>query len=203
MTEVAEEKRRLRASMRELRRSLDAQTQRLHANQLRGAIQHQSWYKSSVQLACYQATDGEISLDPLIALSWSLDKKVYLPVIAGSGSMLFREYRRGDKLIPGRYGIAVPPPGALELDIQELDLALIPLVAFDLDGYRLGMGGGYYDRALTLFAGHALASRRHGPLRVGVAQSCQMQNALPRESWDVRLQRVVTESGPVGINQSD
>ena len=83
-------------------------------------------------------------------------------------------------------GISEPVGGAA-VDLEKLDLVLMPLVAWDRQGRRLGMGGGYYDRAFKRVLG------LDRPERVGVAWSLQEADELPQESWDVSLHAVVTE----------
>jgi len=100
--------------------------------------------------------------------------------------MRFHCFRRGQQLRTGRYGIAEPAPSSPVAAVSELDLVLTPLVAFSSNGERLGMGGGYYDRAF--------ASRRGSrPVLLGVAHDCQLVETLPTNSWDVRLHGIVTE----------
>ena len=202
MSDLETEKRRVRALLRERRRGLDARVQALHAKQLRGVVQHQSWFKVSSRVACYMATDGEISLAPVIQLSWQLDKQVYLPVVGPGGRMRFLEYRAGDKLRKNRFGIAEPFADAEECPVEELSLVFAPLVAFSTSGGRLGMGGGYYDRTFsksrnTSTAGRNTAFRRSGPRLVGAAHQCQRVDDLPLESRDVPMEWVVTEAGVV------
>ena len=87
-----------------------------------------------------------------------------------------------------RFGIAEPPASNPHIQPEDIDAVLAPLVAFDDQGHRLGMGGGYYDRFLPrLNAGTPL---------IGVAFACQQyEQPLPREAWDVPLHAVVTENG--------
>jgi 5-formyltetrahydrofolate cyclo-ligase len=91
----------------------------------------------------------------------------------------------GPVLRDNRYGIAEPASG---MRAARLDLIVLPLVAFDAQGHRLGMGGGYYDRLLA-------RTRRGGPRRVGYAFSAQQADALPHEAHDAKLDAVATERG--------
>lgn len=87
----------------------------------------------------------------------------------------------------GTFGIAVPPP---EADILEPDVLLVPLLAFDNEGYRLGYGGGFYDRTLAL-----CRTRTPETLAVGVAFAGQRVDRVPRSAEDERLDWIVTEEG--------
>ena len=87
-----------------------------------------------------------------------------------------------------RYGIP-EPTGTGMVQVPEIDLVLLPLVGWDRFGSRLGMGAGYYDRALQPFA------QSDRPLRVGVAYRVQQVEKLPAEPWDIQLHGMLTESG--------
>lgn len=103
----------------------------------------------------------------------------------------FSEYRSGDRLIHNRYGIIEP-------DIRRrkpvaawgLDLVLVPLVAFDKTGNRIGMGGGFYDRTFAyLISGNTW----YKPKLIGVAHELQQLNSIQPNPWDVPLDGIVTE----------
>jgi 5-formyltetrahydrofolate cyclo-ligase len=113
-----------------------------------------------------------------------LGKALYLPVIRGS-SLVFRRYRPGDHLHHNRYGIPEPAPRQSELRADQLDLVLVPLVAFDPCCNRLGMGAGFYDRCF----GRADAR----PRRIGLAHELQKVALVPQDPWDKPLHAVVTD----------
>ena len=136
-------------------------------------------------VAAYYARDGEVDLAPLIEMCWQRGIAVALPVLAGRG-MTFAGYGCDTTLRNNRYGILEPDPTLEQPAALEPNVVLVPLVAFDDNGNRLGMGGGYYDRYLTA---HPAA------LRVGVAHECQRADVLPTDSRDARLAAVVTEIG--------
>lgn len=112
-----------------------------------------------------------------------------LPVTPRRGLPLsFRLWRPGDGLEPGVWGIPVPPVTAPEVEPAVL---LVPLLAFDRAGYRLGYGGGYYDRTLA-------GLREKGPvLAIGIAYAAQQVDRVPREATDQRLDWIVTEKGAI------
>jgi 5-formyltetrahydrofolate cyclo-ligase len=104
--------------------------------------------------------------------------------------MSFHRLRRGAALITNRYGILEPAAGAPFVAPLALDLLLMPLVAFDEGGARLGMGAGFYDRYLSRIP------QRLRPLLVGVAHEVQRSpQELPAAPWDVPLDGVITETG--------
>jgi 5-formyltetrahydrofolate cyclo-ligase len=101
--------------------------------------------------------------------------------------MLMRHWDPDRPLVRNRYGIEEPDSSSERA--ENLDLLLIPLVGWSVSGYRLGMGGGYFDRMLASFPARCW--------RVGVAYDCQRDDALDllREDWDEDLDAVLTESG--------
>lgn len=135
------------------------------------------------RLAGYMAMRTEI--DPTAAMA-AHDGPVGVPVILGAGQALkFREWSPGCAMMPGEFGAAIPAEGAW----IEPEVLIVPLLAFDARGYRLGYGGGFYDRTLE-------GLRARGPvLAVGFAFDAQEVAEVPTEPTDQRLDAVVTESG--------
>jgi 5-formyltetrahydrofolate cyclo-ligase len=124
----------------------------------------------------------EIDIRPLLLALHSRGNKVALPVTPRRGEPLtFRGWQPGDAMVPERFG-TMRPIG----DILEPDMLLIPLLAFDVAGGRLGYGGGFYDRTLA-----GLANR----FRLGCAFAAQQVDAVPVGPYDVRLDAVATENG--------
>ena len=141
-------------------------------------------------IALYMTDRGELPTEFLLESLLSMGKRIVLPRVDPviKGKMTFREYKNGDELVPDRFGIREPGPDAPEVPLAEIDLMFTPLVAFDRTGMRLGMGGGFYDRAL--------AERKRsgrGPFPVGLALSCQETETIPAEEWDMPLPAIVTE----------
>ena len=179
----------LRRELRALRRSLEPHRQRQLAHQLAGHLRARPLVVSAARIGLYMPNDGEISPLPLLATLWRAGRTVYLPRVLDNGTLAFHAYRHGDRLRRGRYGIPEPDRRAPETDPCKLDVVLMPLVAFDRFGTRLGMGGGYYDR--TFRRSH----RYCRPVRIGLGFSLQENEQLPRDPWDRRLDYVVTEKG--------
>jgi 5-formyltetrahydrofolate cyclo-ligase len=143
------------------------------------------------RLALYLPAPGELDCTPLAVQAWRRGRQVFLPVIAGS-ALRFAPFHPGSDLRPNRFGI--PEPVGLRRNwrnARQLDVIVAPLVAFDIDGRRLGMGGGFYDRTLALLARR---SRAHRPRFIGIAFEMQKVTKLPSDAWDVPLDAVVTES---------
>ncbi|MCF6209793.1 MAG: 5-formyltetrahydrofolate cyclo-ligase [Gammaproteobacteria bacterium] len=185
----------LRREMRTRRRGLtDAQRTRLSEYAAACFRRHRLFHHAR-RVAAYLPNDGELDPMPLMALAWAMGKQVYLPVLSHlrSDHLLFAPYAPGDALRENRFGIPEPVVSLRHMiDLKALDLVLTPLVAFDGQGNRLGMGGGFYDRSFAF-----LRRRRHWfkPHLVGMAYDFQRVDCLQHKPWDVPLQGVVTEKG--------
>lgn len=130
----------------------------------------------------------EIDVTPLMAALYAAGHRLCVPVIAGAGLALrFREWAPGIVMVDGPFGARIPAAG----DWLEPQLLIAPLLAFDAQGWRLGYGGGFYDRTLQ-----ELRARRR-TLAVGFAYSVQQVDRVPREPTDQPLDAVVTEMGVI------
>lgn len=182
----------LRARMRRQRRALPGDERVARARRLARILGGSSLIWPARRIACYLSNDGEIDLEPLLVRLRAMRKEPFLPALHGR-RLLFLPYEPGAPLVRNRFGIPEPDrPPSLACGPQELDLVLVPLVAFDDAGNRLGMGGGYYDRTFAY-----LRHRRYwrAPILLGAAYEFQRVPALPARAWDVPLQGVVTEGG--------
>jgi 5-formyltetrahydrofolate cyclo-ligase len=127
-----------------------------------------------------------------------------LPCVASGQPLTFRAWTMGDAMHPNTMSYNIPEPSASAPAVTP-DLILVPLLAFDAQGHRLGYGGGYYDRTLALLTRDAMgspasalrraASRRGSLKAIGVAYAGQEIAALPREDHDHPLDAVITENG--------
>lgn len=142
-------------------------------------------------VSAYLAFDGEPDVRPALQSLSRQGVRIVVPaIVTSSGKRLleFREWAPDGPLAQSALGIDQPAQGA-GVPAQDLHIMLMPLVAWDERGHRLGMGAGYYDRSLAALA----CSGR--PLRVGVAYAAQKYPELPSDPWDVRLHEVITEEG--------
>ena len=140
-------------------------------------------------VSAFWAMPGELDLRPLLEALHARGCVCALPVVVARHAPLeFRSWEPGVELVTSRFGIAEPGP---ERPVVRPQHSLVPLLAFDDDGYRLGYGGGFYDRTLA-----ALRSDGAGPfLAIGAALIAQHHAPLPREPFDARLDALVTEAG--------
>ncbi len=177
-------KQELRLDLRQRRKAL-SKTQRQKASlQLLSQFAALPGWAQCQRVAGYFAADGEIDPEPLLQHLYESGRDTYLPVIREDRSLLFAPWRPGDPLLANKFGIPEPLPEQPRIAADEFDALLIPLVAWDRSGGRLGMGGGFYDRSL----GGTKA------LKIGLAFTIQEVESLPREPWDVAMDFVATES---------
>ncbi len=141
-------------------------------------------------VAAYWPTSHELDVRPLMASLVERHYTVLLPVVTvGAAPLCFRRWQPGMKLVEGAHGIPVPPPESGE---ARPDVVLLPLVGFDRHGYRLGQGGGHYDRTLA-------ALRQQGPVAaIGIAYAGQEIDRVPVEPHDQPLDWIVTEAMTFG-----
>jgi len=180
----------LRAEMRARRRAVSKYERATLAQSL--ARQLAGWLRirRARRIACYLANDGEMDLAPVIALLRKPGSQVLLPALHGK-ALWFLPYDSDTPLVANRFAIPEPDVAAnTRCRARDLDLVLMPLVAFDAAGNRLGMGGGYYDRTFS-YLRHRLVWRK--PLLIGIAYEFQRAPSLPRRPWDIPLQAVATE----------
>ena len=158
-------------------------------------------------VAGYMPMKGEVDLTPLLANLAESGKKICLPrsaqlpkdekavkkpldnglnvnyVLAGISPEAFDESSKNDFLPKGAFGISEPPSTAETVPNSDVDVWLVPALAFDQRGVRLGRGGGFYDRFLAESAG----------FKIGVGYDCVIMDELPCDDWDQRMDLIVTE----------
>ena len=185
----------IRKKIRLQRRNLSDKDRRVAAYQVSRLISVMRIFRASRRIAFYLPNDGELDLTPLIRRAWEMKKSCYLPVLdtLTANQLKFAPYYNKTLLNINCFGIPEPVvPARLLVRAYSLDLILLPLVAFDLRGNRLGMGGGFYDRTLSY-----LRYRYHWqkPHLLGIAYEFQKIDTLSHESWDVPLHGIVTDKG--------
>lgn len=181
-----------RRDLRQRRRQLSAAQQRRASAQLARVLRQRLEFRRARRIAFYLASDGEIDPAPLLAFAHTAGKACYLPVLhpLGANRLHFVRYRPGQRLASNKFGIAEPRlQTAADTPAWALDIIFLPLVGFDRQGHRLGMGGGFYDRTLA-FKRHRRAST---PLLIGLAHSLQELGTITAAPWDVPLDAIATE----------
>ena len=143
------------------------------------------------RIAIYYSVNNEVATMQIIKHLWTKDKELFLPIIK-SNQLVFGSYKSGDNLSNNKFDIPEPTTQREELITADvLDLVIVPLVAFDSDCNRLGMGGGYYDRALAF---KKTSSKTSSPLLIGLAYELQKVNILEMNSWDIPMDGIISES---------
>lgn len=183
----------LRRQLRKARRSLSRSQQREAARGLYRQLAQHPLFRRARHVSLYLPMDGEIDPRLLLRAAQRRGKVTYLPVLNAwpRTRMVFQRVRPGEKFKPNRFRIPEPRINrAKQRRIWALDLVLMPLVGFDDEGGRLGMGGGFYDRSLAY---RARRSTWRKPVLLGLAHECQKVERLAQASWDVPLQGTVSD----------
>ncbi len=190
---MTDDPRELRQRLRVLRRALSPAERRQAALAVAHRLADWPAWAGATRVAGYWACDGELDPAPLLECAWAANRQVYLPVLDGECSLRFAPYQPGTSLRRNRFAIPEPDVPSTEwLEPSRLDLVLMPLVAFDSAGTRLGMGGGFYDRAFAFprDPGHD----GYRPVLLGLGYEFQHVAEQCRQPWDVPLDAAVTEA---------
>jgi len=182
----------LRKHIRARRRSLSTADHRYRSGLAAKAVAGMPVFRAGKRVALYLPFDRETDTAELIAAARRRGVRLFVPVIVDRRHSRIRFYPLDGKTRRGVFGIAVPSSLALPTASRWLNLIVIPLVGVDGSGRRLGMGGGFYDRALEF---RRLRQNWPGPRLVGLAFDCQRTEASFAEPWDVSLDSLATESG--------
>ncbi len=187
----------MRASLRAKRRAIGAAARERAAREVARHADRILKLRSGQRIGIYAATAEELDTSCLIALALSRGCLVYLPRIDPRRrvrTMRFAQVTATRRALrPNRFGIG-EPEGPQLASARLLDVVFLPLVGFDHHGVRLGMGGGYYDRA---FGFRRLRSSWHSPLLVGIGYAVQEVESIAPAAHDVPLDLVITERGVI------
>ncbi len=181
-----------RALIRQQRRQLSTEFVQQTTNLICQQIIATDIFKKSQHIGAYLAHDSEANTTACIQQAILEQKKIYLPVINANKTFHFYHYYENMPLLRNCYDILEPDTkNQSPIETQSLDLILMPLVAFDKHGHRLGMGQGYYDRTLQFLLNQPAKEKR--PLLIGLAYEFQKIDTIEAMAWDVPLNVVVTE----------
>jgi 5-formyltetrahydrofolate cyclo-ligase len=183
----------LRKQLRARRRALTVREQGLAAQDFFRHLKRQPFIRRAKRLAFYYANDGELKLNQLMSWSQRSRKQCYLPVIKSfrHRQLLFLPINSATKFRPNHFNIPEPIiPRFKAIPSWHLDAVFFPLVGFDRQGGRLGMGAGYYDVTFS-----QIKRRPRRPLLIGVGHQCQELESLLVDSWDIPLDAVITDAG--------
>lgn len=185
-----ESKTELRRAIRAKRRALSDESQLQAAQTIFEFVSPLPVFSDSQHIGVYLASDGEISPHLLVEMAWQQGKSCYLPIIdsKGENTMKFVHYTPETEFFMNRYDIPEPVHEPEDLqDASVLDLVLAPLVGFDDQGNRMGMGKGFYDRTFEF------VRETQKPFLMGLAHSLQQVDFLEPAEWDIPLNGLATE----------
>lgn len=186
----------LRKEFRDIRSKIPA-AYRLQAAQAAAKLfANEAILKQSENIACYLPFKDEFDSSLVIESVWNAKKHCYLPVLQEDGkSLYFVRYVYGDSLRLNRYSILEPANVTQVISPEALDLVITPLIAFDLQGHRLGTGGGYYDRTFAFIQEHV----SNKPIMMGLGFAAQQAQEVPSDPWDINLKAILTEKNMINV----
>lgn len=180
-------KQNLRTHFRQARQALSPQIRQQYAQQIAERLQTCAAMQHAAIVGVYHAYDSEVETQSIINNLWGMQKTVALPVISADKQLEFLRYNADDTLVANQFSILEPITNAKPHTQHPLscDCLLIPMVAFNEQGYRLGFGGGYYDKYID--------SLIKTPICIGLAYEIQQTKQIFQEPWDKKMHFVVTE----------
>ncbi|OCG15944.1 5-formyltetrahydrofolate cyclo-ligase [Gilliamella sp. App6-5] len=177
----------IRQIIRQKRRQLSPDEREIAQQAIYQKIVCHQGINAAKNIAIFLSFDGEVETQPIINYLWQKNKSVYLPIIHpfSSKHLLFLKYTSQTQLIKNKFGILEPELNILNvLPSHQLDIIFTPLVAFDQRGYRMGMGGGFYDRLLANYQTQQI-------LPIGLAFACQKVRHIDNQPWDIQLPEII------------
>jgi len=177
-----------RHRIRDKRNAISTKQRNLAESQIAERLLNMESFRRADHISIYLAIDGECSLQKFMAYATRSNKRFYAPVVRDE-SLRFALLNPDATMRLNRFGIPEPRDSSY-IDARSLDLVLTPLVAFDDRGYRLGMGGGYYDQCFKFLKQR---TRWFKPKLIGVGFELQHIPSIDNEPWDVRLWSAITE----------
>ena len=180
---IMDEKKALRIEIRQLKRACPLEERRRKSLSVWEAVERDEVFQQAETVLAYWSMDDEVYTHDFVN-KWTGSKTLLLPCVKGD-ELELRYFDGEERLQPGE-GYAIPEPvGELFTDWGKIDLILVPGVAFDKSGNRLGRGKGYYDKVL----------KQTGAYKLGVCFDFQLVERVPVEPHDVKMDRVVASGG--------
>ena len=186
---IRSQKQALRQHYKKIRNSLHPEEVNAHSAAIAERLFASSFWKESQVVMLYLSFQNEAATNAIYRQGWQEGKTMLLPICAPSGGLMEMSILTSfEQLVPNRYGIGELPESLQQIvNPSEIDLCIIPGIALDHTGTRLGFGAGYYDRYL--------ARVNPSARRIALAYECQLQTApLPAAPYDLPLQDIITEN---------
>ena len=174
----------LRKKMLQMRADQDIEEFEKNAAKITDSILESVFWKNAGNVALFASLSREFPTAGIIEKGWKQDKKIFLPKIVGKGTMIFIQFNDWQELQPGPFSLREPKSNE-EVLLPKNTLMLVPGLAFDDNGWRLGYGGGYYDRYLA----------KKSLLTVAPCQSWQIQKKIYHDKFDIPVKYLFTENG--------
>lgn len=198
-TPHTQDKAALRRQLRGIRKSVpDGIRRRAGQALVRHALRHRL-LAARKRIGFYMPANAEIDIMPLLNRAYAMGVQCFLPIVPGRGrlKMWFSRLEHQPHLPRhwrlNRFGIPeYHAPRGLRLRGAALHQVFMPMLGFDARGYRIGMGGGYYDASLAFLG---IRKTWRAPRLIGVAFSAQQTERIPNDPWDVPLDGILTERG--------
>ena len=185
---IHENKKALRARCREIVKELSPEYIEDASHKIASLVLATDAYSDAETIFCYMSMGGEPVTDVIIERALEDGKRVGIPLCVGPHEMVVKEYKSGDELARGAFGIREPLAEAAEINADEFDLAIVPCVACSKDGRRIGHGAGYYDRFLSA----------SGFNKIALCFEKLLTEDIPLEETDVHMDGVATEDAIYG-----
>jgi 5-formyltetrahydrofolate cyclo-ligase len=187
-TKFLKNRKEIRSYVRIVRNSVTLTKQYDASNKILRTALNCNLICNAKNIACFLSFDGEINTYPLILKLWLKKKNIFLPIVSSiySRKMFFVPFTSRSILYYNKYNILEPFYDVKDIILEsDLDLIIVPLVAFDRKGVRLGMGGGFYDYFLMNW-------KIKNFIPIGIAYDFQFVNYISRQPWDISLPVVLT-----------
>ncbi|MDH4121700.1 MAG: 5-formyltetrahydrofolate cyclo-ligase [Deltaproteobacteria bacterium] len=190
LSSTAAEKSRLRREYRQRRAALPPEERTRATQALWARFTAWSGFLQAKVVHAPLSLPEEADTAPLFQACWALGKTTLVPRVGPGNSLECLHYLPNHRLIPGPYGIPLPEPAepADEALLMNAGLVVVPGLAFDRQGGRLGFGQGYYDRFLA-----RLNRLGNPPLLAAAAFQLQLAEPLPQDTWDIPLHALITD----------
>ena len=188
-------KKALRRDLLARRRSMDQAVWQTASKAAQQHLADLALFQQADCIALYSPIQQEIDTELLFTKARSAGKRVLYPLVCDN-NLQFREVTEAGQRTAGAFGILEPCDVGEDHSLAAVDLIVVPGVAFDLSGHRIGFGKGYYDRFLArLESAEAFHAGRPAAPRVGLALEFQVVEAVPAEEHDRRVDWLATEAG--------
>jgi len=186
-SDFSSEKRALRGRLLTACRQISASERSQLSTRICDRLMSLEPLQAAEHIVLFRPLEGEVNIAPLWEQLAAQGKRLYLPRLEPGRTLSFCPWQPGDPLTTRAFGLEEPSPLVVPADPASLQAWVVPGVAFDRQGVRLGRGAGYYDRSLP--------GARPGVVRIGVCFDLQHCVTLPVESWDCRMDMVATDQG--------